>query len=634
MTRATMQTTQTFRPYGVERRQRELRELTASRWEEFLWLALASAIMAAALTMVALAKSGEVQESAARLAQRPVLDLSRIAAPSQLLPYLADLPDAAGRLYAAERIYAAVHSRKAENTGVIARLRVKQSDLRQRPDLKALAERIQEAVERNENARRERLAHMTWFGRKFIALREWLMPPPESDPSIPLLTQQQFHNLKPWFTVRSMGEFRVRLLLCALAYFAAFYGLHLFWRARRFAGDNLILPNIHLLAGFGLVLMVSLRDPVRDTLAFSDFALGIVLGIAAMGVFSLPDYDRTARRYTFAFLLGAVVLGLLLASPLGTGPGASDAKVNLFGFQPVEVIRLLIVFFLAGYFAEHWDVLRDLRQKAGLPAAIAKRLHIPRLGYLIPAAAGVGASLLLFFFLKDLGPALVIGCLSLILYSLARHRVLAALCGLTIIVLGCAAGNAIGYPETVQQRVEIWREPWRNSVRGGDQIAHSIWALSSGGWQGAGVGMGSPSYLPAGYTDLILSAAGEELGFAGLTCLFLLYGLLIWRTLRIALRSPSSYSFFLATGLALIVALQLLLIAGGLLGLIPLSGVVSPFLSYGKSSMIATCAAFGIVLAISSQSPKSSNTTESILGSILGRACAYSARFWPDVWWS
>jgi cell division protein FtsW (lipid II flippase) len=606
-----MRGSETGRPYGVERKHRELRELTATRREEFLWLVLASLIIVAALLMVWLAKSGELQESAARLAQREVLDLNRIASPTQLLPYLADLPDAADRLYVAQRIYGAVHSHQAENVGTIARLRVKQSDLRSRPELKALSERIHAAIERRQNARRERLARMSWLGRRLAALREWLMPPPEADPSVPLLTQQQFHNLKPWFTVRSINEFHLHLLLWALAYFVSLYGLHLFWRARQFAGDNLILPAIHLLTGFGFVLMVSLRDPVRDTLAFSDFALGVVLGIIAMGLFSLPDYERTARRYTFVFLLGAIVLGLLLASPLGTGPGTSDAKVNLFGFQPVELIRLLIVFFLAGYFAENWDVLRDLRQKTGVWLVIAQRFHVPRLDYVIPVAAGVAASLLLFYLLNDLGPALVIGGLFLILYSLARQRVLAALCGLVIIVLGCAAGHAIGYPETVEQRVEIWRDPWRNAVHGGDQVAHSMWALSSGGWQGTGIGLGSPSYLPAGHTDMILSAAGEELGFAGLACLFLLYGLLTWRTLRIALNASTTYSFFLATGLALIVALQLLLIAGGLLDIIPLSGVVSPFLSFGKSSMIATFAVFGIVLAISGRSA-GTNSAESI----------------------
>jgi cell division protein FtsI/penicillin-binding protein 2/cell division protein FtsW (lipid II flippase) len=604
-------------PYSAGRMRRERWELRASRREEFLWMVLASFIIIVALLMVSLAKSAELQESSARLAQRPVLDLNRISSQAQLLPYVADLPDS-DRPYVAERIYDALHSHKAQNVGAIARLRVKQSDLRRRPGLAALSERIRAEVEHREKARSERLARMSWLGRRFIALREWLMPPPERDPSIPLLTQQQFRNLKPWFTVRTVNEFRIQLLLWALAYFVALYGLHLFWRARSFAGDNLILPMVHLLTGVGLVLMVSLRDPIRDTLAFSDFALGAVLGAVAMGVFSVVDYERTTKRYSYVFLLGAITLGLLLASPLGTGPGTSDAKVTLFGFQPVEVIRLLIVFFLAGYFAEHWDVLRDLRQKTGVPLALAERFHVPRLDYVIPVAAGVAASLLLFFFLKDLGPALVIGSLFLILYSIARHRVLAALCGLLIIVLGCAAGHAIGYPETVEQRVEIWRAPWRNAVRGGDQVAHSMWALSSGGWQGSGIGMGSPSYMPAAHTDLILSAAGEELGFVGLACVFLLYGLLTWRTLRIALNARTSYSYFLAMGLALIVILQLLLIAGGLLGIIPLSGVVSPFLSYGKSSMIATCAAFGIVMAISASSPDA-GAAESIPQKHFGR---------------
>lgn len=587
--------------YAAKRRERERSDLRATRAEELLWLALVSVVVLAGLVLVYLARTGEARENAARLAERPVLDLNRITSGTELLPYLADVPEAADRQYIADRIYGAVHAHNAENVGAIARLRVRQSDLQHRPELKLFAERLHDAIQRSENARRERLARMHWLGRKFVAFREWLMPPPEHDPYVPLLTQQQFHNLKPWFTVRTVGEFRLHLILWAAAFFAAFYALHLFWRARLFAGDNLILPVIHLLAGIGFMLMISLRDPVRDTLAFSDFALGAALGMIAMGIFSVPDYERTVRRYSFVFLLGAIVLGLLLASPLGTGPGTSDAKVNLFGFQPVEVIRVLIVFFLAGYFAEHWDVLRDLRQKAGLPARLAERFQVPRLDYVIPVAAGVLVSLLLFFFLKDLGPALVIGCLFLILYSLARQRVLAALCGLALIVLGAAAGHAIGYPETVEQRVEIWRQPWRNTVHGGDQVAHSLWGLASGGWQGSGIGMGSPSFLPAGHTDLILSAAGEELGFAGLACIFLLYALLMWRSLRTALRAPTSYAFFLATGLSLIVALQLLLIAGGLLDIIPLSGVVSPFLSFGKSSMIATCAVFGIILSISAR---------------------------------
>ena len=161
----------------------------------------------------------------------------------------------------------------------------------------------------------------------------------------------------------------------------------------------------------GLVLMISLRDPLRDTLMFVDFTQGILGGAIVMGLLSPLDFARYFRRYTYTFIAATAILGLALAT-LGSGPGGSDAKVNLFFFQPVEVMRLLIVFFLAGYFAQNWDVLRDLRQKSG---PLAAHFHIPRLDYVLPVAAGVAVAVLVFVGIKDNGPALVIGALFLII---------------------------------------------------------------------------------------------------------------------------------------------------------------------------------------------------------------------------
>jgi hypothetical protein len=149
--------------------------------------------------------------------------------------------------------------------------------------------------------------------------------------------------------------------------------------------------------------------------------------------------------------------------------------------------------------------------------------------------------------------------------------------------------------------------PWDNYVHGGDQLAHSLWALSSGGLLGSGLGMGSPDTIPAGHTDLIVSALGEEWGLVGVLAVYLLYGFLLWRCLAIALRANGVYSFFLVVGLAMVTALQIVLITGGLLGVIPLSGVVSPFLSFGRTSMAANFALFGMILAVSSK-PKSDQT--------------------------
>jgi hypothetical protein len=147
----------------------------------------------------------------------------------------------------------------------------------------------------------------------------------------------------------------------------------------------------------------------------------------------------------------------------------------------------------------------------------------------------------------------------------------------------------------------MWLSPWDNKIHGGDQLAHSLWAYATGGVMGMGTGRGSPQLVPAGHTDLILSALGEEWGFVGVAIVFALYALLIWRALRAALRARTDYEFFLASGLAAATTLQLLLIAGGSLGVLPLSGVVTPFLSYGRTAMLANFAVIGMLEAISSR---------------------------------
>lgn len=418
-----------------------------------------------------------------------------------------------------------------------------------------------------------------------------------------VLTGTQLRNLKPFVIVRTPSSWRIAVIFWMAVFFVCFFGLHLFWRYFEFTGDNLVLPAIEFLCGLGFILMVSLRDPLRDTLMFRNFAQGILAGAVVMAAMSLVDYSRQFRRYTYVFIAATAVLGLMLAT-LGSGPGGSDAKVNLFIFQPVEVMRILIVFFLAGYFAQHWDVLRDLRQKGGPLSTV---FHLPRLDYILPVAVGVAVAVLVFVGIKDNGPALIIGALFLVLYAVARKRFLAALVGFLLIIFVFWAGHRVHFPATVAQRVDMWASPWRNVVPGGDQIAHSVWALSSGGLKGSGPGRGSPSLLPAGHTDLILAAAGEEFGFIGFAGIVVLYALLVWRTIRAALNAPDTYAFFLVTGLNLIVALQLILIAGGILGLIPLSGVVSPFLSFGRTSMVANFAAFAIILSVSDRPAAGAN---------------------------
>jgi cell division protein FtsW (lipid II flippase) len=312
------------------------------------------------------------------------------------------------------------------------------------------------------------------------------------------------------------------------------------------------------------------------------------------------DLQRSpVKRLSYVPLLGAILLSVLLVA-FGSGPGTSDAKVNLFGVQPVEAIRVLVVLFLAGYFASRWELLRSLKEKS-LEPATRMGLEVPRLDYVLPVLVGMALVLAFFFLQKDLGPALVLACVFLAMYGVARRRLTMVGVGLLLLTAGFVGGYLVGFPHTVVQRVQMWASPWDNAVRGGDQIAHALWALAAGAATGTGPGLGDPQLVPAGHTDLILAVIGEELGFAGLLAVLALFGLVAWRCLRIALRAPGDYTFFLALGLTLGIVLQLVLIASGLLGLMPLTGVATPFLSYGRSSMIANLFSLGIILGIASR---------------------------------
>jgi cell division protein FtsW (lipid II flippase) len=414
------------------------------------------------------------------------------------------------------------------------------------------------------------------------------------------LTSEQFRYLKPLLVVRAPDAFRRAFFRWIALFFAAFLAVHLWWGLRGFRGDQAFLPVLLLLTGIGLILMIGLRDPVRDHLLFADFAMGVAGGCALLAAASALDYERLFGRLSFVPLLASFTLSALLIL-FGSGPGTSDAKVNLFGFQPVELIRVLLVFFLAGYFAERWDVLRHARETRPKLEALTRIVDIPPVEYTLPVLVCVALSLTFFFLQKDMGPAMVFTGLFLALYGIARGSLFVPAGGMALLVGGFVFGFVANVPHTVRARVSMWLSPWDNLVHGGDQLADSLWAFASGGPTGAGLGLGDPQTVPAAHTDLILSALGEEWGFVGVAAVFALYAFIVYRAFRIARRARTDYEFFLAAGLGAVTALQVLLIAGGALGVLPLSGVVTPFLSYGRTAMLTNFLVIGILLAISAR---------------------------------
>lgn len=407
-------------------------------------------------------------------------------------------------------------------------------------------------------------------------------------------------KIKPLVVVRTPEEFKKIFFTWIAVYFAAFWVVHFAWRVMRFRGDGALLPTLHVLTGLGLILMISLRDPLRDTLEFKKFVWGVVLGCATLLLPLLRAFQyRQFSRWIYTPLL--LALGLFIALlALGSGPTGSDAKVNLGPFQPVEAVKILLVFFMAGYFAQNWERLRELRPRF----IIFRWLRIPRFSDALPVMCGVACALVLFFVLKDMGPALVVGFVFLSMFAIARGRAGLALIGIAALIAGVWIGYQHGTPHTVVDRVSMWLSPWDNDVHGGDQLAHSLWAFATGGPWGSGPGWGDPSVIPAGHTDLVLPAIAEEWGLPGVIAICLLFALLIHRSFRIALRAPDEYAMFLGLGLATLLSLEMLLISGGVLGAIPLSGVVSPFLSSGNTAMLANFFIFSVLAGISNQTTK------------------------------
>jgi cell division protein FtsW (lipid II flippase) len=518
----------------------------------------------------------------AQLRSGELIHLHRLGQREALLPVLPPFGGSEERAYALTQVWKRltdVEKGPVRNVGELAKIRVPAAEIEAGRRFTELRERLAE--------RRRRVA----AGGSGATVE-----------SVSLFSSRQLQELKGRLIVRDRGELRALFWRSTALFLLGFLGVHLLWRFTGFRGDQTLLPLALLLSGLGLVVMVSVRDPLRDLPLFSTFAQGVFWGSVLMAAASRIDFERLPlKRWSFA----AFGLSLLLSALLivfGRGPGISDAKVNLLGFQPVEGIKLLIVLFLAGFFAERWEFLREVEEKR-LGAAVPwlRGLSLPKAEYALPPFVALALVLFFFFLQKDLGPALVLSLLFFALYAVARARPAMLVIGLAAMSAAFAVGYKLHFPQTVSGRIEMWLSPWDNGFTGGAHLAQSLWAFASGGLTGTGLGLGDPARVPEVHTDMVLAAIGEQLGFVGVLAVVALYSVLLWRCFRAALRAPGAYTFFLGLGLGLVTVFQILLITGGVLGLLPLSGVVSPLLSYGRSAILANFLLLGMIAAISSR---------------------------------
>ncbi|MFC3573509.1 FtsW/RodA/SpoVE family cell cycle protein [Streptomyces yaanensis] len=382
---------------------------------------------------------------------------------------------------------------------------------------------------------------------------------------------------------------------------------------RKFApyADPLLLPLATLLNGLGLVAIWRLDqskllqsidvagDKASKQLIYT--AMGIALFVAVL-VF-LKDH-RVLQRYTYISMAGALVLLLLPLVP-GLGADVFGAKIWIqigsFTIQPGEFAKIVLAIFFAGYLMVKRDAL-----------ALASRrfmgLYLPRGRDLGPILVVWGISILILVFETDLGTSLLFFGMFVIMLYVATERTSWIVFGLLMSAVG-AVGVASFEPH-IQTRVQAWLNPlgeYKASQAGvKDGIVHSeqamqaLWAFGSGGTLGTGWGQGHSELIRfAANSDFILATFGEELGLAGIMAILLIYGLIVERGVRTALAARDPFGKLLAIGLSGAFALQVFVVAGGVMGLIPLTGMTMPFLAYGGSSVIANWALIGILIRIS-----------------------------------
>ena len=527
----------------------------------------------------------------------------------------------------------------------------------------------------------------------------------QSPITIPLMDSKTIRQIKEdsAFIVRTPDDFRKSLSKNFFLIVFLWWGIVLLLKMFRRNVDIVIVSTLMGLTGLCILMMYSLNNPLTDVMLGEEMFPGIFIGCILLFLVQFINpiafyQDRSKVRFDclssklgwgkgYGYLVLGLLLTLLLFTPFGSEVGGMKVNLNLLGikFQPSEVAKYLIVFFMAAYFCQNAEKIM-LYSNSG-----SKSLLQHKLRSMIGMVAAFAFLMLIYVVLQDLGPAMVVSFTFIILYSIIKSKVdliglesdnadIQALtirnlltCDFALLVYGVVSfvvclwignqfdikwlttilwfvvwifggwkrrkvfespilfnliisafvfgGSLQNIPlatfEKVGKRLEArsamctntWGElsgvgqvPTENS-----QVVDGLWGLATGGFNGQGLSRGECTLIPAFNTDMIIESIGTQLGFWGILFVLLLYCVLLRRTVEVGYRSYHPFSFYLCMGIAIVTGVQLLIIVLGSTGVIPLTGVAVPFLSYGKVSMILNLFAFGWVLAVSYHGDKSKN---------------------------
>lgn len=384
-------------------------------------------------------------------------------------------------------------------------------------------------------------------------------------------------------------------LTYGLLFVGLFLAVHLLLRLAAPFADPYLLPVTALLCAMG-IMMIYRIDP--DLAAAQTTWLMVGLGFFSLIVIFLRDYRKLDDYIYLLGILGVVLLVVAIAFGQEVNGARLWLRIGGLSIQPGELSKLFITVFLAGYLNRNRELLSTPTRKVG-------GLPVPPLKYLGPLITMWGMSFALLLLMNDLGTSLLFFGIFLAMTYVATGRLTYPVIG-GLLFLG-GAWLAYSVKPTVQVRVSTWINPWSDSMDQGYQIVQSLFAIGDGGLFGTGLGKGyllfasGEPIIPALHTDFIFSAIAEELGLVGATALIIMFMIFCYRAFKIAFDSDDGFSKLLAAGLGVGFVLQTFVILGGVMKLIPLTGITLPFVSYGGSSIVANFGALALLLLISNR---------------------------------
>ncbi|MEQ8677453.1 MAG: FtsW/RodA/SpoVE family cell cycle protein [Aggregatilineales bacterium] len=358
--------------------------------------------------------------------------------------------------------------------------------------------------------------------------------------------------------------------------------------------DQMLFPVVMMLSGWGLVTIDRLFPRFADRQM-----LWLMLSVAVMlAVAIFPHTIRWLRNYRYMWLIFGFAL-LISTIQFGQNPSGSLSAPPLWlglgglYFQPSEALKIILVAFLASYLGEQYPLIRAERE-------ISSDLGFPLSPRIFgPIVLMWALSVIILVWQRDLGTATLFFIVFLVLLYAASGNIYILLSGLILIfIAGLAAYNRF---DVVRLRVDIWINPWVEADGDAFQIVQSLHAIASGGILGSGIAQGSPLYIPVVHSDFIFAAIGEEWGFIGIITVIACIALIMYRGFRTAINQNRPFYTLLGIGLSTLIATQSLLIMGGVIRLVPLTGVTLPFLSYGGSSLLMSFIMLGLLLRLSAK---------------------------------